>query len=78
VKYDDVYLKRYESFSELKAGLDAYFRYYNDSRLHQGFGYHTPQSVYCQDVEKPFKTLTGLEQLSKLKTTTSFEFWTHL
>jgi putative transposase len=64
VKYEDVYLKRYESVGELKAGLDAYFQYYNESRLHQGLGYRTPQEVYFQSVGKPFKTLTGLEPLS--------------
>jgi len=64
VKYDEIYLKRYESIRELKAGLSAYFKYYNESRLHQGLGYKTPQQVYTMGIEKPFKSLTTLEQLS--------------
>jgi putative transposase len=46
VKYEDVYLKRYESIRKLKAGLTAYFKYYNENRLHQALGYQTPQQVY--------------------------------
>ena len=64
VKYEEIYLKRYESIPELKAGLNDYFQYYNESRLHQGLGYQTPQQVYHEGIEKPFKSLTTLEPLS--------------
>jgi len=64
LKYEDIYLKRYESVRELKAGLSKYIRYYNENRLHQALGYQTPQQVYSTGVEKPFKSLTTLEQLS--------------
>jgi putative transposase len=43
LKYEDIYLKRYESIRELKAGLSRYIRYYNESRLHQALGYQTPK-----------------------------------
>lgn len=64
LKYEDIYLKRYESIRELKVGLFQYIRYYNESRLHQALGYQTPRQAYDTRVEKPFKSLTTLEQLS--------------
>lgn len=64
VKYENIYLKRYESIRELKAGLAEYFQYYNQERLHQALDYQTPFQVYSAGIEKPFKTLSSLEQLS--------------
>lgn len=64
VKYEEVYLKRYESIRELKAGLTDYFRHYNERRIHQALDYQTPQQVYFTGIEKPFKTLRSLEPLS--------------
>jgi putative transposase len=46
VKYEDVYLKGYESVPELERGLRAYFAFYNRERLHQSLGYRTPAEVY--------------------------------
>jgi putative transposase len=46
VKYEEVYLKDYETVSEAIAGLGAYFRFYNNERLHQALGYRTPAAVY--------------------------------
>jgi putative transposase len=46
VKYEDVYLRGYESVPELERGLRAYFRFYNEERLHQSLGYRTPAEVY--------------------------------
>jgi putative transposase len=64
VKYENVYLKRYESIRELKAGLAEYFQYYNQERLHQALDYQTPLQVYSTGIEKPFKTPPSFEQLS--------------
>ena len=67
-KYEDIYLKRYETVRELKTGLTEYFRFYNEERLHQALDYKTPAQVYRVGVEKPFKslqlTLPTFEQLS--------------
>jgi putative transposase len=57
VKYEDIYLKRYESVTELKAGLTAYFRHYNEQRIHQALDYQTPAQLYHNGIEKPFKSL---------------------
>jgi len=46
VKYEDVYLRGYESVPELAKGLTAYFTFYNGERLHQSLGYKTPAEVY--------------------------------
>ncbi len=46
VKYEDVYLKAYESIAGIRAGLTAYFAFYNKERRHQGLDYLTPDEVY--------------------------------
>ncbi len=46
VKYEDIYLKDYVSVMELEAGLDDYFRFYNEERPHQSLGYRTPAEVH--------------------------------
>lgn len=48
VKYEEVYLKAYESPKEARASLAAYFRFYNERRRHQSLSYRTPQEVYQQ------------------------------
>jgi putative transposase len=46
VKYEELYLKGYETVPALAAGLKAYWWYYNEERLHQGLEYRTPGRVY--------------------------------
>lgn len=46
VKYEDVYLKEYDTVSALDAGLAAYFRFYNQERPHQSLAYRTPVEVH--------------------------------
>ena len=46
VKYEEVYLKDYETVPGAIASLAAYFVFYNTERLHQSLGYKTPASVY--------------------------------
>jgi len=46
VKYEEVYLKDYETVPEAVQGLGAYFTFYNRERLHQSLGYRTPERVY--------------------------------
>ena len=46
VKYEEVYLKAYSNGREAKAGLDAYFHFYNTQRPHQALDYRTPAEVF--------------------------------
>ena len=46
VKYEDIYIRDYESVTDLVAGLRRYFTFYNDERPHQSFGGMTPSEVY--------------------------------
>jgi putative transposase len=46
VKYEDIYLWRYEGVPELQRGLGRYFPYYNNHRPHQSLEYRTPVVVY--------------------------------
>jgi putative transposase len=46
VKYEDVYIRGYETVPELERGLAAYFDFYNAERLHQSLAYRTPAEVY--------------------------------
>ncbi len=69
VKYEDVYLRDYETPAEARIGLDRYFAYYNHLRRHRSLGRRTPASVYgleasavnlptCQAVRKVLATPT--------------------
>ena len=46
VKYEEVYLKDYQTVAEAKLGLGRYFEFYNDERPHQSLDYRTPAEVY--------------------------------
>lgn len=46
VKYEEVYLKDYQTVSEARNGLAGYFRFYNNERYHQSLDYQTPCAVY--------------------------------
>jgi putative transposase len=48
VKYEDLYVWRYESVPELRLGLERYLGYYNEERLHQALEYRTPAMVYWE------------------------------
>jgi putative transposase len=46
VKYEEVYLKDYETPHEAIQGLERFFQLYNRQRPHQALGYQTPATVY--------------------------------
>ena len=46
VKYEEVYLKDYDSVPAARAGLGDYFAFYNHERPHQALAYRTPAEVY--------------------------------
>ncbi len=48
VKYEDVYLRAYETPTELRAGLERYFEFYNTKRRHSALDRRTPDAVYFE------------------------------
>ena len=46
IKYEEVYLKAYQTVSEARVGINAYLEFYNRRRPHQSLGYRTPAQVY--------------------------------
>jgi len=50
VKYEDVYLRAYETPAELRAGLTHYFAFYNARRRHSALDRRTPDAVYFNQV----------------------------
>lgn len=46
VKYEDVYLRAYETVSAVRAGLSRYFNFYNSRRPHSSLDGQTPDQVY--------------------------------
>lgn len=46
VKYEEVYLKDYQSPKEARQSLSEYFTFYNRKRLHQSLNYQTPEKIY--------------------------------
>lgn len=48
VKYEHVYLNNYQSGIELYNGLNDYFNFYNNRRLHQSLDYQTPAQVWSR------------------------------
>lgn len=46
IKYEEVYLKSYDSIIEARQSIGAYIEFYNSLRPHQALGYKTPNQVY--------------------------------
>jgi putative transposase len=46
LKYEEVYLRDYQQVAEARAGIGAYFQFYNLERPHQSLDYRTPAAVY--------------------------------
>ncbi|MBE3560438.1 MAG: transposase [Ktedonobacteraceae bacterium] len=52
MKYEEVYLKQYESPREARQEIAAYLRFYNEQRVHQALEYQTSAEVYFAPVSK--------------------------
>jgi putative transposase len=46
VKYEEVYLKAYDSVAHARTSLDQYLNWYNGGRPHSSLGTRTPDEVY--------------------------------
>lgn len=49
IKYEEVYLKGYETVPEAKKGLTIYFSFYNNDRFHETLGYKTPKEIHYRN-----------------------------
>lgn len=66
VKYENVYLKGYQTIPQARAGLSEYFYFYNNQRFHQSLDNKTPWRVYTQNagvVKYDLDNLRGLKTL---------------
>ena len=52
LKYEEVYLKAYETVPEAKADIKECIRFYNHERTHQSLGRQTPEQVYFNQSTK--------------------------
>lgn len=50
LKYEDIYIKDYESVEALVRGLKEYFEFYNNERPHDSLGRRTPGEVYRGEI----------------------------
>lgn len=46
VKYEEIYLKEYESVRDTYRGIEKYFAFYNHERPHQSLKYRTPFEMH--------------------------------
>ena len=46
LKYEEVFIKAYDSVAEARRGIGAWLTFYNDERVHQALGYRTPREAY--------------------------------
>ena len=59
IKYEEVYLKAYQTVAEARTGINAYLEFYNRQRPHQALGYRTQQR--CTNMARK----KGEQQLKK-------------
>jgi len=52
VKYEEVYLKAYDSIAAARSSLGRYFVFYNTERRHQSLDRRTPDSLYNESAAR--------------------------
>ena len=53
IKYEEVYLKAYDTVSAARAGIQQYLAFYNTRRPHQAHAGLTPDVVYFNSLPRP-------------------------
>ena len=48
LKYEEVYIKDYQSVIDAVEGIGAYFKFYNWERFHQSLGYRVPGELHIE------------------------------
>lgn len=57
VKHESIYLHEYGTVESLWKGLQEYFEFYNQKRIHEALGYRTPAVVYHEKAKRGGRTL---------------------
>lgn len=57
VKYEEVYLKDYETVIEAVENISKYFDFYNNERIHQSLDYETPAEIHFADQNNTIENL---------------------
>lgn len=47
LKYEEVFIKAYDSVAEARRGIGAWLAFYNNERKHQSHGYRTPSEIFA-------------------------------
>lgn len=47
LKYEEIYLRAYETTKEARTGIGQWFAFYNDERPHQSLDYQTPRQFFA-------------------------------
>lgn len=63
LKYEEVYLRAYDSIAEARAGISAYIEFYNYERPHQALGNRTPWEAYRSKSEPASEAAFGVDGL---------------
>ena len=50
VKYENIYIKSYSNIQEVRLGLEEYFHFYNNERMHSSLSDKTPSEVYFNNI----------------------------
>ena len=59
LKYEDVFIKAYDTVPEARRGIGAWLTFYNEERPHQALGYLTPRAVFKGMAHEVMDTLPG-------------------
>ena len=62
LKYEEVYLKSYESMKEARESIGSYIKFYNEERPHQSLGYKTPNEVHWAESPEKKNYIEALGQ----------------
>jgi putative transposase len=62
LKYEEIFIKAYESVAEARRGIGDWLSFYNDERPHQALAYRTPRAVFegvaCNHVDNGSPSLS--------------------
>jgi putative transposase len=60
LKYEEIFIKAYESVPVARLGIGQWFAFYNEERPHQTLGYRTPRAVFEGEASEPVDNTPAL------------------